>query len=214
MNKDSTFNIKQGWREKGFSLNELLVVISIVGLLASPAIMEFTSPRNNVKASIMNMRADFNLARAEAINRNQDVRIDFKFDTDIDSDGDVDDGYIICVDNAGGTGCDAADIILKKSAFVTGVKFYDVDLRSVGGPNITPAGDALNFPMDGVTFSGNNFSMESDGTTAGNKAGTVYLYIPGGPTGMRVAPYAVVVSTKGRIRVRLWHKDSLAWSTK
>lgn len=213
MKKNNTFITKQGEQENGFSLIELLVVISIVGLLASQVIMEFTSPRNNVKASIMNMRADFNLARSEAINRNQDVRIDFLSDADIDGDNDVDDGYIICVDNAGGPGCDPADIILKKSAFVTGVKFYDVDLRSVGGPDCTTDGSSLTV-TDGITFSGNNFSMQSDGTTAGNKAGTVYVYIPGGTTGMKVAPYAVVVSTKARIRVRLWRKDLLAWSTK
>lgn len=206
--------MKQRQAEKGFSLIELMVIVAIVGFLASQSIMEFTSPRNKVKASVMSMRADFNLARGEAINRNTNVRIDFLFNTDIDSDGDPDDGYRICVDNAGGSGCDAADITIKKSAFVDGVKFYDVDLRSVGGPDCTPEGAALIFPMDGVTFTGNYYEIQPDGTTAGNKDGIVYVYIPGGTAGMEVTPYAVVISTTARNRVRMWNKGSLAWTTK
>ncbi len=206
--------MKQRQAEKGFSLIELMVVVTIVGFLASQSIMEFTSPRNKVKASVMSMRADFNLARAEAINRNTPIRIDFLFNTDIDSDGDADDGYWICVDNAGGPGCDAADITIKKTAFVDEVEFYDVDLQSVGGPNCPPEGPALTFPMDGVTFTNNFYEIQPDGTTAGNKDGIVYAYIPGGTTGMKVAPFAVVVSTTNRNRVRMWNKDSHAWTTK
>ncbi len=219
MRKDNTFNTKQERRENGFSLIELLVVISIAGLLASQAIMEFTAPRNNVKASIMKMRADFNLARAEAINRNTNIRIDFLFNTDIDSDGDTDDGYWICVDNAGGPGCDAADINIKKTAFVDEVEFYDADLSAVGGPNCLPEDPStpISFPMDGVTFTtttDNFFEIQPDGTTAGTREGIFYAYIPEGATDMKVAPYAVVVSSTVRIRVLMWKKDSSAWATR
>jgi len=209
--------MKQRQAEKGFSLIELMVVVAIVGFLATQSIMEFTSPRNKVKATVMNMRADFNLARAEAINRGAPVgvRIDFLFNTDIDSDGDPDDGYWICVD-AASDGCDSGDISIKKTPFVDDVEFYDVDLQGVGGPNHTPAGVGTTLAVvDGVNLdsSANNFfNMRPDGTADDDV--TVYMYIPGGATGMKVAPYAVEVSSSGKVRIRMWKEDATKWDTR
>jgi Type II transport protein GspH len=200
-----------------------LIVVAIVGLLASQSILEFTSPRNKIKASVMSMRADFTLARAEAINRNTNVRIDCLFNTDIDSDGDADDGYRIWIDDYPIGSPDGVytpkvgtvgDNLIKEAPFVDEVEFYDVDLRAVGGPNITPAGASLPV-VDGVNLASspnNYFNMRPDGTADDDV--TVYMYIPGGATGMKVAPYAVEVSSSGRIRIRMWKKDSSNWDTR
>jgi len=192
----------------------LLVVLIIMGILATQALISFTSPESVVKGAAFNMRSAFNLARATAVNKNRNVLVDFVFDTDLDGDGDADDGYWICLDDNSSSTCDADDTNIRKTALPDEVQFYDNDLRATGGPDVTPAGAHLDV-TDGVTFSfGNNwFTMQPDGTA--NWGGTVYLYIPdpGGATGMKAPPYAVVVSpTTGRLRLRAWKTATGVWS--
>ena len=63
----------------GFSLVELMVVLVIAGILAFGVVMSFTNPTAKVKAAAFEMRGDFNLARAEAVRRNQNILVDFVF---------------------------------------------------------------------------------------------------------------------------------------
>ncbi|MCF5581792.1 prepilin-type N-terminal cleavage/methylation domain-containing protein, partial [Pseudomonas syringae] len=62
---------------KGFSLIELLVTVSLVGILAAIAIPNFTSSIQSNKADteVSDLQRALNYARLEAINRGVTVRI-------------------------------------------------------------------------------------------------------------------------------------------
>lgn len=62
---------------KGFSLVELLVTVSLVGILAAIAIPNFSSSiqNNKVETEVSDLQRALNYARLEAINRGVTVRI-------------------------------------------------------------------------------------------------------------------------------------------
>lgn len=64
-------------RAKGFSLIELLVTVSLVGILAAIAIPSFTSIIQNSKADteVSDLQRALNYARLEAINRGVSVQL-------------------------------------------------------------------------------------------------------------------------------------------
>ena len=65
------------YRSKGFSLIELLVTVSLVGILAAIAIPNFTGTIENNKAEteLSDLQRALNYARLEAINRGVTIRI-------------------------------------------------------------------------------------------------------------------------------------------
>lgn len=213
---------KNHWGQTGFSLVELVVVMIIIGILATQAIVTLTSPAAKTKGAAFNLRSDCNLARSESVNRRSEVGVDFIFNTDIDNDGDRDDGYVIYeeTDYTNHSGYDPGDDpLIKMVPFADTVQFYNSDLSSDGGPNKTAGGDTPFDPGDGVSFSGNRFHMQTDGSS--NKSGTLYLYVSnpvwtpsGGADDMMVSPYAVVIYTSGRVRLVRWRQDLGEWSTK
>ena len=56
---------------RGFSLVELMVVMVIVGILATSVVFMFADPTAKVKAVAFEMRGDFNLARGVAVKENK-----------------------------------------------------------------------------------------------------------------------------------------------
>ena len=74
----------------GFTLIEVLIVMIIVGILATGVVYMFANPSANVKTQAFNMLGDMNRARSEAVTRNEDVLVDFTAN-----------GYQICVDATG-----------------------------------------------------------------------------------------------------------------
>jgi len=124
---------------RGFSLTELMVVLVIVGILAIGVVFMFADPTAKVKAAAFEMRGDLNLARAEAVKRNENILVDFIFSAC--SQADVDDtanpcaavcgkldkagfdecysatgtnqGYVICFDVDGDNDC--SDEVLAAS---------------------------------------------------------------------------------------------------
>lgn len=66
-------------KNHGFTLIEALVVVTIIGILAALTVPAFTKmlERNRVKGAAESMFNDLQLARTEAIKRNQDVTVSF-----------------------------------------------------------------------------------------------------------------------------------------
>ena len=64
----------------GFSLIELMVVMAIVAILATGVVFMFANPNAKVKTQTFNLLGEINMARSEAVTRNQEVLIDFRDD--------------------------------------------------------------------------------------------------------------------------------------
>ena len=64
-------------RQRGVTLIEVLVVVTIIGILASFAIPSYqdTIERNRLKQAAESLKSDLQLARTEAIKRSQDIAI-------------------------------------------------------------------------------------------------------------------------------------------
>lgn len=206
---------------RGYSLVELLVVMVIIGILATQVVISMTSALTKVKGVAFTMRSDLNLAQSEAIGRNREVRIDFIMPADakdLNDDGvATDSGYWICIDNDSSTnGCGAGDVQIKKVAFPDVVRFYAPGnpITVAEGPTHSQAGANL-AGNDGVSFSGSNwFNMRADGSAS--RSGYVIFYAPDdpdAPTKMEATPFALaILGSTGR--VRLWYWDNGAWVTK
>ncbi len=167
---------------RGFTLVELMVVMVIVGILATGVVFMFTDPTAKVKAAAFEMRGDLNLARAEAVRRNQNILMDFLFTAEADCskiDKDSFDacygagsnqGYVICFDENGDNDCEdevrssppataeevAGDLqekIIKTVIFTNSVKYY----AEIGGtlPS-SPTGPTPSIAPVGGTLASNN----------------------------------------------------------
>ena len=197
---------------QGFTLIELTVVMVIVSILASGAVYMFTNPTAKVKSSAFCMLADLNLARSEAVTRNQDVLVDFTFGTQ--------NGYLICIDTDADKDCqdEIDDNIIKEILFREEVHFYDcvsAPPYPENGPTKTPSGTSL-AGKNGLIFGGPNYIKWQPGGTSGDN-GSIILYhpAPDNPRQVKGDLYAAVISSAatGRIRLMRWRREG-GWSKK
>jgi len=196
----------------GFTLIELMVVMVIACILATGVVFMYSNPTAKVKGVAFSILGDFNLARSEAVNRNEDVLIDFTLGNE--------DGYRICLDRDSDKDCSDETIedVIKEVTFREEVQFYDCTSAPpfpVNGPTKTPAGTTL-AGKKGLIFGGPAYiKLQPDGTSSDN--GSIIIYHPasGNPQKVRGNPYAAVISSAstGRIRLMRWRKDT-GWSKK
>ena len=196
----------------GFTLIELMVVMTIVCILATGVVISYTNPTAKVKSAAFSILGDINLARSEAVNRNEDVLVDFTLGTK--------DGYLICRDTNADKDCndEIADDVIKEVVFREEVQFYDCTSAPpfpVDGPTKTSAGTTL-AGKNGLIFGGPNYiKMQPDGTSSDN--GSIIIYHPaaGNPQRVKGNPYTAVISSAstGRIRLMRW-RNGKGWSKK
>lgn len=197
---------------EGFTLIELMVVMVIACILATGVTYMFTNPTAKVKIVAFALLADLNLARSTAVNRNQDVLVDFTLGTR--------DGYLICLDTDDDKACsdEAREDIIKEVLFRADVQFYDCVSAPPypdGGPTKTPAGTKL-AGKNGIIFGGPDYiKWQPDGTSSDNGSILVYHPAPENPGKVKGDPYAAVISSAstGRIRLMRWRREN-GWSMK
>lgn len=201
----------------GYSLIELMIVLVIVGIIATGVVFMFANPAAKSKNQAFTLLGDLNMARSEAVNRNADVLVEFIA-------GAVD-GYQICVDSTGVNGCgdETGDNFIRETLFKEAIQYYDPTALPTDGPATTPTtGSTANNLIgntgvlldDGTPVT--SFAMESDGTLddAISKNINVVIYVPG-DTHEEIygTPFAAVISSStGRIRISRWTNN--AWKTK
>lgn len=216
------FEAGQQHHAHGFTLLELMIVLVILGILATQVVTGWNSPVSKLKTAAFNMRTDFSYARGEAAKRNEEVGIVFIFNSaDLDGDGDNDNGYLIWVDSDSDGVVDGGETVLKQVPFRDEVLFYDRTVPEPDGPMHETDNSTALVVGTGVSFAPGWFCMRSDGTS--NIAGTVYLYAPNqavlaanpataAPDVIGAGPFAVVVSNVGRVHLRRWRSGS--WERK
>lgn len=201
-----------------------MVVMVIVVILATGVVFMIANPSARVKTHVFNLLGELNMARAEAVNRNVDVRVTFLKGAQ--------DGYRVWVDdwNAGADaeGSDGvyagsasgSDTLILETYFPEEVQFYDAN--ATGGATKKPFDPWAAMSMtngdsddDGIEFDGADelvfTSMgvaEDRFSEALDNEGYVILYYPASATNhgtMRGKPFAVVVFPGvGRIRIARW----------
>ena len=207
----------------GFTLIEVMVVMLIVGILATSVVFMFVNPNAKVKNQAFTMLGDLNMARSEAVTRNEDVLVDF-------IEGAAD-GYQVCVDATpagtppGNNDCsdETGDNFIRETIFREEVQYYDPTSVPAGGPDTTPTtgstpenlkGSSGLLLDDGTAVT--NFSMEPDGTLEDGitKNINIVFFAPKkNQNAIDGTPYAITVSsTSGRVRISRWTGG--AWSTK
>ena len=221
--------------DQGHSLIELLIVVAILGVLATAVGVNLSSRATKTKSFVFTIRAKFQQAKMEAIKRGRDVYIDFDFNDDPDlgtvgvGDNSVDNGFTVWVDEDNdGNYVHGTDTLIN--SFTSGNNVYTVEFENISstgndgieiftntvldGPGPTNNGPGTKTIGDGVSAGAERFIMKPDGTS---DRGTVYLYWartdPNNATKKYVnsGPYAITVNSVGRIRISSWKKNDGKW---
>jgi len=196
--------------ESGFSLVEVIVVLAIIGILATGVITMLTSHGAKVRGAAFNLKADINQARSEAVFKGSQVLVEYYFNVQENfSAGGVYDGYRICFDSDTDNSCadETGSNLIKGVVMEKAVQFYDTTGGAITrGPTQTQGGASL-ASKDGVLFTDDDFILYANGSSdVVANVDTIVIYVPqqGNPAVMLADPFSVVVSNSGRITLYRW----------
>lgn len=146
MHSATTNEMRHAGRRAGFSLVEVVVVMAIIGILATLSVPSFSAmfARSKLRSASEQLRSDINLARGEAVKRNTIIRMNFTVTAG---------GTPWCYGlRAGDASCDCTVTDASSANFC----FLD---RSDGGVALSSVTNSAQF--SGVTFENTPFTTSS-----------------------------------------------------
>ncbi len=189
-------------KNAGFTLIELLitvVIISILLVVGLPSLKSFLQS-NQLVAAANELVAGFNVARSEAIKRNDDVTIceSTNGTTCSAGTGSWEDGWIVFVDQganpnqtSSGIACSGGNV--GTNCLLRSHAAFNDDQLTVSGVDATNASTVIN----SVTFNARGLPRDTTGSAQSSRFSICSLDGVGGTIDSR----AVVLSLSGRVRV-------------
>ncbi|HDS16188.1 MAG TPA: prepilin-type N-terminal cleavage/methylation domain-containing protein [Proteobacteria bacterium] len=184
----------------GFTLVELMVVITITSLIAAFTYAEMHSSGYRLKSTARTLRAKMQQARLLAVRENCNVLVDF----DINDDGAIDSCFTLWRDLDNDNTYDGAAELLETVTLPSDIAFGAVTYDD-GGPGTSASGTASVPASNFVSFSGNRVRFSPAGTASN---GWVYLHTPNQDSS---GTYAVGSNNVGRIQSRYWATGGGTW---
>jgi type IV fimbrial biogenesis protein FimT len=183
-------------KNDGFSLIELLVVLVVLGIMASIAIPGFSSwlPGYRLKGASRDLYSNMQLAKMGAIKANADWAI--VFDTTAGAHR-----YLVCSDDGAdadwsATGDNATEKIVDLAGYKAGVSYGHGNAA-----NDIPGGA---FPGDDVSYTNNVTVFTPRGTC--NETGYIYL-----ENSKNTTTYGFGTRTSGVTRLLKWNSSTSNW---
>ncbi len=179
-------------REKGFTLIELMVTVSVLGILAAIAVPAFSQwlPRYRLKNAARDIYSNMQLAKLGAIKQNSDwaIHLDETSNT-----------YRVCSSDGGDGDWTDGDETVEKTVnlpdYESGVAY--------GHGNATKEVTGGSFDSGGTTYSGDVALFKPRGTSNGG-----YVYIENNKNN---ASFAVGTSSFGAIQLKKWNNSTGDW---
>ena len=188
-------------KERGVTINELMISLAVVGVLAAVGLPKFVKivPNYRLTGTARSLVVQIHRAKLKAV---QQGTI-YYFDFDLDGDGNLESGGCFLWEDRNGN---RRKELLEKSYMLMDFEtLSNVHLqpysRKLGGPKRGPNNTKIDAGGgDGVSFSQNRIKFNPNGTSS---TGTIYLHNSNGRT------FAIRLRYNGL--TQLWRHDGDQW---